>query len=166
MNENEALIFLQPFNIVNPTRDQQTSFIMFETFCYGEYAELGEVYDNAVLHDKDLGEFIPAEVKRLKPTWVVAEGDSATAAMGLKQQKKVLVNPKVTFDDLNNVPYHMREHTWGFFDRNHEEDYNRFQSVYPNAAWYPDTRDLNLYIIKDLVSEIIGRAPVRGQRLK
>lgn len=156
MKKSNVLIFLQPFNIANPTPEDQMDFILCDTFCFGEYSEMGKVYDNAILYDKDLNVYIPAEVKRLKPRWIVAEGDSATVALRLKRQKKVLINPQVTFDDLNNVPDYARENTWAFFDRTHEQDYNRFQSVYPNSGWFPDAENLNLLMIKNLISEIVS----------
>ena len=94
MKKINVLIFLQLFNLATPTPEDQMNFILCDTFCFGEYSEMGKVYDNASLYNKDLTEFIPAEIKRLKPNWIVAEGDSATVVLRLKRQKKVLINPR------------------------------------------------------------------------
>lgn len=155
MNKKNTLIFLQTFNIANPVPEEQLGFIMCETLSFGEYRELGKVYDNNKLYEKNLREFIPDEVNRLRPEWIVAEAESATIALHLKRQKKVLINPQVTFEDLNNVSDYDRRHTWAFFDLYHEKDYNKFQSVYPNSGWYPDAEHLNLLMLKDLIVEII-----------
>lgn len=154
--KRKNLVFLKPFTIKNPTQDQQTEFLMRENVNEVECTELGKIYNNETLHGKDISEFITKEVERLRPEWIIAEGECATAALQLKGQKKILLNPKVTTDDLNNVPESTRQFTIAFFDDNHEQDYERFQSVYPNAAWMPDDDNLTLFTIKETIQEIIA----------
>ena len=90
--------------------------------------------------------------------WVIAAGESATACIGLHGIKKILVNPIVTFDDLNNVPGYARQHTYGFFGAlpQQQKSYELFQSVYPNAAWYVNAPNLSLIDIKDISICIIS----------
>lgn len=151
----KTLIFLKPFTLKNPTRDEQNDFMMREIFSEVECRDLGDFYTNEILHDKNLAEFIPAEVKRLRPEWVVAEGKCATAALSMRHQKKILINPKVTYEDLNNVSEQSRRNTYGFFDEHHEQDYERFQSAYLHAAWFTHDDDLTLFTIKEVVQSII-----------
>ena len=150
------LIFLKPFSIKNPTLDEQNDFMMTEVVTEVECANLGKIYNNDMLYGKDLAVFIPEEVKEHTPQWIVAVGQCATVALNLRNQKKVLLNPKVSYDHLNNVSEFDREHTFGFFDDRHEQDYERFQTVFPHAAWFPQNDSLNLFTIKEMVEEIIN----------
>lgn len=68
---------------------------------------------------------------------------------------KILVNPTVTYNDLNNVSEFDRQYTFGFFDKDFEKDYELFQKVYPNAAWYGDTKELRLFMIEAVVKGIL-----------
>lgn len=149
------LVFLKPFTLKNPTLYEQNTFMTRETINEVECADLGEIYSSEVLHGKNLKEFIPETVKAKHPEWIIAENECATVALGLKHQKKILINPKVSYDDLNNVPDFIREHTFGFFDDRRQRDYERFISVYPHAAWYPEDDNLILFTIKEVVEELI-----------
>lgn len=153
--KNENLIFLKPFTIKNPTLDEQNEFMMRENVNMVECADLGKIYHNDDLHGHNISEFITREVEKFHPEWVIAEGECATAALKLTHKKKILLNPKVVTDDLNNVPEHTCQHTYGFFDDRHQQDYERFQSVYPHAAWFPHDDNLMLFTIKEIVKEII-----------
>ncbi len=154
--KEQALVFLKPFSIKNPTLDEQNDFMMTEIVNEVECANLGKIYNNDMLHGRDLATFIPEQVRENKPQWVVAVGQCATVALGILNQKKVLLNPKVSYDHLNNVSEFDREHTYGFFDDRHEQDYERFQTVFPHAAWFPQDEDLTLFTIKEIVEEIIN----------
>lgn len=153
--KTKTLIFLKPFTIKTPTLDEQNAFMMREIVNEMECADLGKVYTNEQLHGKDIAEFISKAIAEHRPEWIVAEGECATAALKLKNQKRVLLNPKVAFDDLNNVYEHTSRNTFGFFDDRHEQDYVRFQSVYPHAAWFPQDTDLTLFTIKEIVQSIV-----------
>lgn len=154
--KNKTLVFLKPFSIKNPTLNEQNEFMMTEVFVESECADLGTFYNNDMLYGKNLEKFIPDEVKKHNPEWIIAVGQSATIALGIQNQKKVLLNPKVDYEHLNNVSEFDRENTYGFFDEYHEQDYERFQSVFPNAAWFPQDDNLNLFTIKEIVTDIIN----------
>lgn len=153
--KTKTLIFLKPFTIKNPTLDEQNNFMMREIVNEVECADLGKFYTNEQMHGKYIAEVISRAVAEHQLEWIVAEGECATAALKLKNQKKVLLNPKVSFEDLNNVPEHTRQNTFGFFEDRHEQDYERFQSVYPHSAWFPQDDDLTLFTIKEAVQSII-----------
>lgn len=154
--KEQALVFLKPFSIKNPTLDEQNDFMMTEIVNEVECANLGKIYNNDMLHGQDLATFIPEQVRENNPQWFFAVGQCATVALGIRNQKKVLLNPKVSYDHLNNVSEFDREHTFGFFDNRHEHDYERFQTVFPHAAWFPQADNLNLFSIKEIVEEIIN----------
>lgn len=154
--KEQALVFLKPFSIKNPTLDEQNDFMMTEIVNEVECTNLGKIYNNDMLHGQALATFIPEQVKENHPQWVVAVGQCATVALGIRNQKKVLLNPKVSYDHLNNVSEFDRKHTYGFFDGRHEQDYERFQTVFPHAAWFPQDEDLTLFTIKEIVEEIIN----------
>ncbi|MFR5757810.1 MAG: hypothetical protein ACLUE2_05095 [Bacteroides cellulosilyticus] len=52
-----------------------------------------------------------------------------------------------------------RHYTYGFFDKDHEKDYELFQKVYPNSAWYGDTKSLRLCDIEAVVKGILEDNP-------
>lgn len=151
----KTLIFLKPFNIKSPTRDEQNDFISREIVNEVECEDLGIIYNNASLYGKDIAQFIKNKITKERPDWIVAEDQCATIALAMKRQKKVLLNPEVSFNDLNNVSEHSRQNTYGIFDAYHEQDYERFLSVYPHAVWFPEDKDLALFTIKGFVASII-----------
>lgn len=154
--KKQSIVFLKPFSIKNPTLEEQNDFMMTEIVNEVKCANLGKIYNNYMLHGRDLATFIPAQVRENKPQWVVAVGRCATITLDIRNQKKVLLNPKVSYDHLNNVSEFDREYTYGFFDNRHEQDYERFQTVFPHAAWFPQDDDLTLFTIKEMVEEIIN----------
>ena len=93
-----------------------------------------------------------------KPDWVIASGEPATACIVIHAQKKILINPTVTFNDLNNVPECARRYTYCLFGAlsEHQRSYELFQSVYPNVAWFVNAPNLSLIDIKDISTEIIN----------
>lgn len=129
--KEQALVFLKPFSIKNPTLDEQNDFMMTEIVNEVECANLGKIYNNDMLHGQDLATFIPEQIKENHPQWVVAVGQCATVALGIRNKKKVLLNPKVSYDHLNNVSEFDREHTYGFFDDRHEQDYRAVSVGFP-----------------------------------
>lgn len=153
--KRKTLIFLKPFNLENPSWDQQNDFMLRENVNMVECADLGKIYNNEDLYGNDITEFISQKLEEQRPEWVVAEGDCATLALKMKRQKKILLNPKVSTDNLNNVMENTRQNTYGFFDQLHEHDYERFLSVYPHSALFPEDNNLSLFTIKEIVQEII-----------
>lgn len=131
----KTLIFLNPFTIENPTLEQQTDFLYEDLMASSALGKLGKMYDYKELPKtkEELRAFIEGKIMEEKPQWVVATDLSASVLAGIKIPNRILVNPAITFDDLNNVPEHGSQTTHGFFDQSHEVDYERFCSVYPSA---------------------------------
>ena len=150
----KTLIFLNPFTIENPTREQQTDFLYEDMMASSALGKFGEVYDYKELPktEKELKVFIEGKIKEEKPQWMVATDLSASVLAGIKIPNRILINHRVSFDDLNNVPEHARQTTHGFFDQSHESDYERFCSVYPSAILSLDP-DMDY----DSITPIIGR---------
>ena len=155
--KEEVLIFLGTFEKPEASMEEKTDFIIEQNEMYLELKPLGVVYDYNALPYNDraaLKNFISEKIGECKPKWIIGDGTSATVLMSMKIPRRILVNPKVTFEDLNNVTDKVRHSTFGFFDKHHEKDYERFQSVYPNSAWYPETT-IDLLDIKQLIEGII-----------
>lgn len=153
--KRKTLIFLKPFTIENPTLDQQTAFLIRENVNEIECACIGKVYTNDDLHGKDIYRFISNEIKTHNPEWIVAEGECATVALKIRHHKKILLNPGVSTDVLNNVSEFFRQYTYGFFDNKHERDYELFLTAYPHAACFTQDSSLTLFTIKEIIQEII-----------
>ena len=50
-------------------------------------------------------------------------------------------------------------HPFGFFDKDHEKNYELFQKVYPYSAWYGGTKNLRLCMIEAVVKGILEDNP-------
>lgn len=155
---NNVLIFPEPFRIKNPTCDEQNSYMISLLIDEAEMSEVGNWIDVNTLQESDYAKEIQRIVTEQKPDWIIAVGESATACINLYWQNKILVNPTVTFNDLNNVPAYARQHTYGFFGAlpEQEKSYELFQTVYPNAAWYLNAPELHLVDVKDIVFDIVS----------
>ena len=131
----KTLIFLNPFTFENPSREQQTEFLYESMMASSALGKLGKVYDYKELPktEDELRAFIEGKIREEKPQWVVATDLSASVLAGMKIPNRILINPAIIFNDLNNVPEDVRQTTHGFFDQSHEADYERFCSVYPSA---------------------------------
>lgn len=155
---NKVLIFPEPFHIEKPTLEEQNSYLfplwMDEVAMNG----IGSFIEVNALQKLDYGKEICRVIAEQKPKWVIAAGESATACINLHGQKKILINPIVTFDNLNNVPEYARQHTYGFFGAlpEQEKSYELFQTVYPNAVWFVNAFNLRLVDIKNVSIDIIN----------
>ena len=131
----KTLIFLNPFTVENPSREQQTEFLYENMMASSALGKFGEVYDYKELPktEEELKVFIEGKIIEEKPQWVVATELSASVLAGIKIPNRILINPAISFDVLNNVPEHVRQTIHGVFDQSHESDYERFCSAYPNA---------------------------------
>lgn len=155
--KNDVLIFLSTFDKKDASMEEKTDFIVGQAEAYSEFSPFGKVFDYRNLPYNDstgLKNFILERIKENQPKWIVGEGTSATVLMDKKIPGRILVNPKVSFEDLDNVPEFVRQSTFGFFDKFHEKDYEKFQSVYPNSAWYPET-SVDLLDMKSMIETII-----------
>ena len=162
--KKEVLIFLSTFDKKDASMEEKTDFIIGQNEIYLDYEPLGEVFDYRKLpynNPDGLKNFILEKIKENQPKWIIGEGTSATILIGLKFPGRIMVNPKVSFEDLNNVLDYVRESTFGFFDKYREKDYERFQSVYPNSAWYPET-SIDLSDLKPLIEGIINSDEENG----
>ncbi len=154
MNE-KVLFFLRPFTLKNPTTDQQTAFILQQTTTAVECSEIGPTFGNDDLFGHDIMEFISEKVKLYQPDCIVAENECASASLKLRKQKKILLNPTVTTEDLNNVTDFSRQITIAFFDNLHWDDYERFLTAYPHGALNPEDDDLQLLNIGGFIKNIL-----------
>lgn len=153
-----VLIFPAPFLSQEPTADQQNDY-MFSLLRDGMALEgIGDFVEVNVLNKSDYCEEVRKMIAEQKPDWVIAAGESATACINLHRQKKILINPFVKWDDLNNVPDYARLHTYGFFGAlpEQEKSYELFQTVYPNASWFVNAPNLQLTDVKDIIHGIIN----------
>lgn len=153
-----VLIFPAPFLSQEPTADQQNDY-MFSLLRDGMALEgIGDFVEVNVLNKSDYCEEVRKMIAEQKPDWVIAAGESATACINLHRQKKILINPFVKWDDLNNVPDYARLHTYGFFGAlpEQEKSYELFQTVYPNASWFVNAPNLSLIDVKDIIRGIIN----------
>ncbi|HIR33688.1 MAG TPA: hypothetical protein IAB85_05655 [Candidatus Coprenecus merdigallinarum] len=154
----KVLIFPTPFLINDPTTDQQNEYMISLLMEEMAMEGIGDFIVVNALDKSNYHEVVRKIIADRKPDWVIAAGESATACISLHGIKKLLVNPIVTFDDLNNVPEYARQHTYGFFGAlpQQQKSYELFQSVYPNAAWYVNAPNLSLIDIKDISIWIIS----------
>ena len=154
----KVLIFPEPFLIKAPTTDQQNKYMISLLRDEMTMEGIGDFIEVNALNKSNYHEDVRKIIAERKPDWVIAAGESATACIGLHGIKKILVNPIVTFNDLNNVPGYARQHTYGFFGAlpQQQKSYELFQSVYPNATWYVNAPNLSLIDIKDISIWIVS----------
>ena len=154
----KVLIFPAPFLTQKTTADQQNDYMFSLLKDEVALEGIGDFIEVNALNKSDYCEEVRRIIAEQKPNWVIASGESATACISLHGQKKILVNPVVTFDDLNNVSEYARLHTYGFFGAlpQQQKSYEMFQTVYPNVAWYINAPNLILIDIKDIIYGIIN----------
>ena len=154
----KVLIFPAPFLTQKTTADQQNDYMFSLLKDEVALERIGDFIEVNTLNKSDYCEEVRRIIVEQKPNWVIASGESATACISLHGQKKILVNPVVTFDDLNNVSEYARLHTYGFFGAlpQQQKSYEMFQTVYPNVAWYINAPNLILIDIKDIIYGIIN----------
>ena len=109
----KVLIFPAPFLIKAPTVDKQNDYLFSLLRDEMAMEGIGDFIEVNALNKENYCEEVRRIIAERKPDWVIAAGESATACIGLHGIKKMLVNPIVTFDDLNNVPEYARQHTYG-----------------------------------------------------
>ena len=154
----KVLIFPAPFLIKSPTAAQQNEYMISMLKDKMAMEGIGDFIEVNALNKSYYCKEVRKIIADQKPDWIIASGESATACIGLYGQKKILVNPIVTFDDLNNVPEYARLHTYGFFGAlpEQEKSCELFQAVYPNASWFVNAPNLQRIDIKDIIRGIIN----------
>ncbi len=76
--------------------------------------------------------------------------------MTRNRQKKILINPTVTLNDLNWVTPETIRDTYAFFSANYEKDYEMYSRVYKNAAFYPAQKILYIGELSPLIEGIVS----------
>lgn len=153
--KNEVITFLERFDIEHATPDSQLGFTLAEMDDDESAEKFGKVYGQYEFFEHDQRKVINDIIKSDRPKWIIAVTNSATIVLKKRYQRKILINPTVTYNDLNNVSEFDRQYTFGFFDKNHEMDYELFQKVYPKSAWYGNTYGLRLSQIEGIIAEIL-----------
>ena len=150
----DIIFFLPYWDVKNPTLEDQTGFIISEMFEEDECMEIGDkVYSSNDFYQKDPNKFIKEIIRKDRPQWVIGLGNTATILMSYKRQKKILINPTVTINDLNWVTPETIRDTYAFFSADHEKDYEMYSRVYRNVAFFPAQKSL---FIGDFTSVIKG----------
>lgn len=158
--KTDILIFLNYWDNPNPTSDDQLGFMFSEMDNETECEELGEVYSNSFFFGKNPKEAIKEEIKKHHPKWVIGIENTATILLSIHRQKKILINPTVTMDDLNWVTSETIRDTYAFFSADFEKDYEVYSKVYKNVAFYPMQKILFISDIKSIITEIIGKPTI------
>lgn len=152
----DILVFLDYWDNPNPTSDSQIGFTFAQLDNEDEASEFGEVYTNDFLY-KNPKEAIREEIKKHRPKWVIGLENSATLLLPYHNQKKILINPTVTVDDLNWVTAETIRDTYAFFSADYEKDYEMYSKVYQNVAFFPVQRILFISDISSAIKEILSK---------
>lgn len=154
--QSDILIFLDYWDNDNPTSDAQMGFMFAQMDNESEASGFGEVYSNDFFYQKNPKEAIKEEIAKHRPKWVIGLENSATILLPYHRQKKILINPTVTVDDLNWVTSETIRDTYAFFSANYEKDYEVYSKVYKNVAFYPMQKILFISDIKSAIEAILS----------
>lgn len=154
--QSDILIFLDYWDNDNPTSDAQMGFMFAQMDNESEASEFGEVYSNDFFYQKNPKEAIKEEIAKHHPKWVIGLENSATLLLPYHRQKKILINPTVTVDDLNWVTSETIRDTYAFFSADYEKDYEVYSKVYKNVAFYPMQKILFISDIKLAIEAILS----------
>lgn len=154
--QSDILIFLDYWDNDNPTSDAQMGFMFAQMDNEEESEDIGEVYSNDFFYQKNPKEAIKKEIAKHRPKWVIGLENSATLLLPYHRQKKILINPTVTVDDLNWVTSETIRNTYAFFSANYEKDYEVYSKVYKNVAFYPMQKILFISDIKAAIEAILS----------
>lgn len=153
--QSDILIFLDYWDNDNPTSDAQMGFMFAQMDNEEESEDFGEVYSNDFLYQNPK-EAIKEEIAKHRPKWVIGLENSATLLLPYHRQKKILINPTVTVDDLNWVTAETIRNTYAFFSADYEKDYEVYSKVYKNVAFYPMQKILFISDIKAAIEAILS----------
>ena len=154
----DIIFFLPYWDRKNPTLEDQTSFMLSEMFEEDECLKIGDkVYSSNDYYQKEPKEFIREVIRKDRPQWVIGIENTATILISYKRQKKILINPIVTLNDLNWVTPETIRDTYAFFSADYEKDYEVYSKVYKNVAFFPTQKTLFIgdlsTVIKGIISE-------------
>ena len=153
--EKKVLIFLPFADQKNFREDEHPDFMRTQLSISAILQEMGEVFNFQDIPGKNAKEFIQKKIEELCPDWIIAEGNSATVLLELKLPNSILINLKVNADIIKEVPKEVKDSSFGYFGNDFEKDYEIFQSVYPNSAWYPAAK-ISILSLKSMVETIIN----------
>ena len=153
--DKKVLILLPFADQKNFREDEHSDFVITQLSTSVMLQDLGKVYNYQDIPGKNVKEFIQKKIEELCPDWIIGEGNSATALLELKLPNSILINPKVNADLINEVPKEVRDSSFGYFGKDFEKDYEIFQSVYPNSAWYPAAK-ISIWSLKSMIETIIN----------
>ena len=153
----DIIFFLQYWDKKNPTLEDQTGFMLAEMFEETECMKIGDkVYSSHDLYMKDPKAFIREVIRNDRPKWVIGLENTATILISYKRQKKILINPTVTLNDLNWVTPETIRDTYAFFSADHEKDYEMYSKVYRNASFFPTQKALFISDVSGAIKGIIS----------
>ncbi len=159
IQSNSDIIFFLPYwNKKHPTLEDQTGFMLCEMYDEEECIKIGgDVYTNGSYYHSQKAPkvFIREVISRQHPEWVIGVENTATILISYKRQKKILINPSVTLNDLNWVTLETIRDTYAFFSADYEKDYEMYSKVYKNAAFFPSQRTLHIADLSALISQIV-----------
>lgn len=156
--QSDIIFFLQYWEKKNPTLEDQTGFMLSEMFEEDECMKIGDiVLSSNDYYNRDPKEVIRETIRKFRPKWIIGIENTATILLSYKRQKKILINPTVTLNDLNWVTAETIRDTYAFFSADYEKDYEMYTKVYRNVAFYPAQKtlcigDLSAYI-KGIIEE-------------
>ncbi len=121
-----------------------------------ECLEIGDrVYSSNDYYHKEPKDFIKEVIRNLHPQWVIGIENTASILIAYKRQKKILINPTVTLNDLNWVTPETIRDTYAFFSSRFEKDYEMYSRVYKNVAFYPAQKALHIYDLSNIIKGIL-----------
>ena len=153
--DKKFMIFLPFADQKNYRENEQSDFVITQLSTSAMLQVLGGVYNYQDIPGKTINHFMKEKIEEYRPDWIIAEGNSATALLELKLPNSILINPKVNDDILKDTPKEVRDSSFGYFGMDFEKDYEIFQSVYPNSAWYPATQ-ISILSLKSMIETIIN----------
>lgn len=154
----DIIFFLQYWDKKNPTLEDQTGFMLCEMDEEEESMKIGDkVYSNTDYYNskKEPNEFIREIIKKDRPKWVIGIENTATILISYKRQKKILINPTITLNDLNWVTPETIRDTYAFFSADYEKDYEVYSKVYKNVAFFPAQKSLSIGELSMVIKGII-----------
>lgn len=158
--DRPGIVFFLPYwDKENSTRDDQLGFMMGQMADDDACEEIGGIaYGNSqyFYSDKSPKDFIKNILAKQRPRWAVGVENAATLLLPCHRQRKILVNPTVTLNDLNWVTPETIRDTWAFFSADYEKDYEMCQRVYKNVAFYPAQPRLSIGDLSAMIKAIIN----------
>lgn len=153
--DKKVLIFLPFADQKNFREDEHSDLVITQLSISTILQEMGKVYNYQDIPSKTIKYFIKEKIEENRPDWIIAVGNSATALLELKLPNSILIDPKVYAEQIKEVPKEVKDSSFGYFGMDFEKDYEIFQSIYPNSAWYPAAK-ISILSLKSMIETIIN----------